>query len=517
MKLLASQAAISVENTRLYRDLADREAIIRRLVDANIIGIFTFRMTGDDSQYLQVNDAFLRMLGYGREEFMSRRVWRSDLTPLEWRDCDRKILADLRSSGVVQPTEKEFFRKDGSRVPVLVGAACVDEKRTRGVGFVLDLTERKRADVALRESEEQWKAVFENNPTMYFMVDSSLTILSVNPFGAEQLGYAPEELIGRSVTMAIHEADWEVARSNKAFCLEHLGQTESWEVRKVRKDGSIIWARETGRAVRIKDRPVVLIASEDITESKRAAEALRDMQTQLAHANRLETLGQLTASIAHEVNQPVAATLTNAQAGLRFLRFDPPNLDEVRQAFERIARDGVRAGAVVQSIRNLVKKAAPRDDLVDINAVVREVSEFTGGEATRNGVSVGSRLAEGLPLVRGRRVELQQVLLNLILNAIEAMGSMGDGPRQLSISTEMTAGGDIHIAVRDSGPGLAPAIQQNLFKAFHTTKPNGLGLGLSISRSIVEAHGGRLWAGANTPRGTVFQFSLPSENRFPLD
>jgi len=310
----------------------------------------------------------------------------------------------------------------------------------------------------------------------------------------------------------IHEADREAARSNKALCLEHLGRTESWELRKLRKDGGVIWTRETGRAMLIKNRPVVLIVSEDITEAKRSAEALREMEIELAHANRLETMGQLTASIAHDVNQPIAATVANAQAGLRFLRFEPPNLDEVRQAFERIVRDGGRAGSVVQNIRNLVKKAPLRDERIEIAAVIREVIEFTSSEANKNGVLVRDELADGLPPIRGDRVGLQQVLLNLTLNAMEAMSGMSEGPRELRIETAKTDAGDILVAVRDSGPGLAPAIQKNLFKAFHTTKPNGLGLGLSICRSIVEAHGGRLWATDNTPHGAIFQFTLPHDS-----
>ena len=224
----------------------------------------------------------------------------------------------------------------------------------------------------------------------------------------------------------------------------------------------------------------------DITERKRAAEALREAQMQLAHANRVATMGQLTASIAHEVNQPIAATVTNAQAALRWLGAEPPNLDEVRQALGRIVRDGDRAGAVVGRIRDLIKKAPPRDERVEINAAIREVIELTRSEAMKNGVLVQTELVEGLPLVRGDRVELQQVILNLILNAIEAMSETSEGPRELLITTGKTESDDVLVAVRDSGPGLAPAALEHLFKAFHTTKPNGLGLGLSICRSIIE-------------------------------
>ncbi|HTR13151.1 MAG TPA: AAA family ATPase, partial [Roseiarcus sp.] len=304
LKLLASQAAISLENTHLYSDLAEREAKIRRLVDANIIGIFIWNLGG---QIVEANDAFLRIVGYEREDIVSGRLYWRALTPNDWLERDeRRRVPELRMTGSLQPYEKEYFRKDGSRVPVLIGAANLDESANRGVAFVLDLTERKRAEADARESERRH----------------------------------------------------------------------------------------------------------------------RETQMQLAHANRVATMGQLTASIAHEVNQPIAATVANAQAALRWLGAEPPNTDEARQALGRIARDGDRAGAVIGRIRSLIKGAPPRNERVEINAAIHEVIELTHSEATKTGVSVQTDVAEGLPLVQGDRVELQQVILNLILNAFEAMSGM---------------------------------------------------------------------------------------------
>jgi C4-dicarboxylate-specific signal transduction histidine kinase len=259
----------------------------------------------------------------------------------------------------------------------------------------------------------------------------------------------------------------------------------------------------------IKNQPVILVVSEDITERKRAEEALREMQAQLAHANRIETIGQLAASIAHEVNQPIAATVANAQAALRWLDRPAPDLDEARQALDRIVGNGLRAGAVVAGIRNLIRKTPRRNDRVEIHAVIGEVLPLACSEATRNGISVQVDFAEDLPVIQGDRVELQQVILNLIVNAVEAM-SEGEGPRKLRIGAGRTETNDVLVSVSDSGPGLAPATLENLFKPFYTTKPNGVGLGLSICRSIVEAHGGRLWASANPSGGAVFQFTLPA-------
>ncbi len=373
---------------RLQGEIEQREAKIRRLVDANIIGIFVWDVEG---RILEANDAFLRIIQYDREDLVAGRVCWTDLTPPEWRDDTARRVVEVMTTGTVQPREKEYFRKDGSRVPVLVGGAAVGEEPRQAIAFVLDLTERKRAEADARESE------------------------------------------GRN----------------------------------------------------------------------------REMEMELAHANRVATMGQLTASIAHEVKQPIAAAVSNAQAALRWLDRQPPDLEEVRQALASIVKDGMRAGDVVGHIRDLIKKAPPREDRLEINAAIREVIELTRGETGKNGVCVQAELADGLPLIRGDRVQLQQVMLNLIINAVEAMTGVSEGPRELLISTAKSETGGVRVAMRDSGPGLAPADLERLFTAFYTTKPKGLGLGLSICRSIVEAHGGRLWASANAPRGAVFQFALP--------
>ena len=378
----------------------------------------------------------------------------------------------------------------------------------RGVGR--DITRRKEVEAALRESEEQWKAVFENNPAMYFMVDAGGAILSVNPFCAEQLGFTVDELIGLPVHNLFHPEDREAVERNTAICFQRHGPTMSWEARKIRKNGEVLWVRELARVMLIKDRPVALIVCEDITERKRVTETLRETQTELAHANRVATMGQLTASIAHEVNQPMAATVINAHAAQRWLNAQRPDLEEVRRALGRIVDNGSRAGDVIGRIRALVKKAPPRKEGVAVNDAILEVVALTHGEAIKNGVSVRTQLAEGLPIIEGDRVQLQQVIVNLTVNAIEAMSGPNEGPRELLISAEKAEPDGAHIAVRDSGPGLAPETRDRLFDPFYTSKPNGLGLGLSICRSIVEAHGGRLWASANDPHGAVFQFTVPA-------
>ena len=255
----------------------------------------------------------------------------------------------------------------------------------------------------------------------------------------------------------------------------------------------------------------------DLTERKRAeAEAreserrYREVQMELAHANRVATMGQLTASIAHEVNQPIAATVTNAQAALRWLDSRPPDLEETRLALSRILNSGIRAGNVLDRIRALIQKVPARTDRFDINDTILDVVALTRSELSSNRVSLQTQFAQGLPLVQGDRVQLQQVILNLIVNAIEAMSGVSEA-RELWISTEINASTGALVAVRDSGPGLDPASLEHLFDAFYTTKSSGMGMGLSICRSIIEAHGGRIWAEANVPQGAAFQFTLSSQ------
>src|SRR6202165_3633564 len=260
----------------------------------------------------------------------------------------------------------------------------------------------------------------------------------------------------------------------------------------------------------------------DITERKRAeAEArendrrYREVQMELAHANRVATMGQFTASIAHEVNQPIAATVINAQAALRWLHAGSSHLEQVQQSLTSIVDDATRAGEVIDRIRALIKKAPPRKDRLDVNGMILEIIELTRGEALKNGISVLTELADHLPVVEADRVQLQQVLFNLIVKPLDEMGAANEGPRQLLISTGKVETSGVLVAVQDSGPGLEAAMLERVFESFYTTKPTGLGLGLSICRSIIEAHGGRLWASTNQGRGATFQFNLPGDANIP--
>jgi C4-dicarboxylate-specific signal transduction histidine kinase len=305
------------------------------------------------------------------------------------------------------------------------------------------------------------------------------------------------------------ESERATVQEHVATSLEHLGQGYSWEAHKVRKDGTVITVRETAKAVPRASGPIVLIACEDITDRRRAAEALRQAQADLAHVSRVTTMGELTTSIAHEVNQPLAGIVTNASACLRWLAGDTPNLEEAREAARRIIRDGNRASDVIGRIRAMARKADPEKQPMDLNDAVQEVLDLTQGEVRRNGVLVRRELARDPPPVLGDRVQLQQVVLNLVMNGIEAMSTVVDRPRVLIIRTERMEDDQVRVTVQDSGVGLDPRGSDHIFDAFYSTKRGGIGMGLSISRSIVENHGGRLWALPSNGPGATFQFTVP--------
>jgi C4-dicarboxylate-specific signal transduction histidine kinase len=260
--------------------------------------------------------------------------------------------------------------------------------------------------------------------------------------------------------------------------------------------------------LRVQERTAELREANETLRER--GETLQKVQTELAHVSRVMTLGELTASIAHEVNQPLAAIVTNSNACLRWLGGVQPNFGEARQAVERIIKDSYRASEVISRIRTLVKKTPPRNDVVDLNEVIVEVLALAQSETRRSHVSLKQELATGLPPVCGDRVQLQQVILNLIINGLEAIVKSRESERELSISSGKDESNNLIVAVRDSGQGLDPANLERVFDAFFTTKADGMGMGLAISRTIVESHGGRLWATPNSPHGAVFQFTLPA-------
>lgn len=376
-----------------------------------------------------------------------------------------------------------------------------------------EISRRKRFEEELRRSEAYLAEAqrLSHTGSWAFNVATRQMIHSSEEHH-RMFGFEPEKgmPVWEDWIRRIHPEDRERAIETMR---QKLRERRDYELhfRIVLPDGTIKYIRALGHPVLNPsgDLSEFVGTSIDMTERKRLEEVRLDAQNKLAHANRVTTMGHLTASIAHEVNQPIAASVTNAQAALRWLDSQPPDLNEVRQALARIVKDGNRAGDVVSRIRDLIKQRPPRQDRLEINATIREVIDLTHGEAVKSGVSVQTELTDGLPLIQGDRVQLQQVMLNLIINAVEAMSGVEEGSRELLISSAKAEFGGVLVAVRDSGPGLPPATLEHLFDAFYTTKSGGMGIGLSICRSIIEAHGGRVWGTSNAPRGAVFQLNLP--------
>jgi PAS domain S-box-containing protein len=408
--------------------------------------------------------------------------------------------------------EHRLLMPDGSikYVHVVGHAAKEDESGAlEFVGAITDITERKHAEEILRRSEAYLSEAQRLSHTgSWACIPATGRHTYWSEEGFRIYGFDPASGPPRfeEFERRIHPDDRARTREEfKTAIREKADFDHGYRI--VHPGGEIREIHVIGHPVLAPSGDVVEFVGTvmDVTERRRAEE---DRQA-LAHANRITTMGQLTASIAHEVNQPIAAVVTNAQAALRWLNMQPSDPEEVRQALDRIVKAGRRAGDVISRMRALVRKAPPRKDQLDINDTVREVIALTRSELNRTGTSLQTQLADGLPLVPGDRIQLQQVMLNLILNAVEAMNGSDGGLRELLISSEEDGANGVRIAVRDWGPGLTLESLDRLFDAFYTTKPDGMGMGLSICRSIVEAHGGRLWATPNLPQGAVFQFTLP--------
>ena len=367
--------------------------------------------------------------------------------------------------------------------------------------------ERKRTEDTLRDTQRLIQAIFDNAPAVIHVQDLDGHFLLVNRKFEEVVGLRSQEILGKTSfdlfplnAVSYDASDRHVIETGSASETEEVITTDHGN--RVFLTTKSLLSDESGR-------PYALFGiSAEITERKKAEADLREMQTALAHLNRVMTVGELTTSIAHELNQPLAAIVMNANAALRWLARDPPNFAKTRDSAELIIRDGERASQVIASIRSLLKKAPPSKTSLDVNQFVLEVVDLTQGDMIRNKVRLRLVLAGNLPAVPGDRIQLQQVMLNLIANAIGAMRAIQDRKRSLLIATDVF-NNCVRVGVTDSGPGIDSQTAQHLFRAFSTTKPEGMGMGLAISRAIIKAHGGNLWSEANDESGATFRFTLP--------
>jgi PAS domain S-box-containing protein len=485
------------------------EAKIRRLVEANVVGIVMWNLEG---AITGANEALLRMVQYDREDLASGRVRWTDLTPAEWRGHDERAIADLTATSIFQPYEKEYFRKDGSRVPVLLGGALLEGDGNEGIAFVLDLSEQKRAERALRRSE----AFLAEGQHLGQIGSFSWRVAKDEITWSAELYRIYELAIGAPVTLElirsrVHPEDVSLIEKMKMVDqAREGGHGFEWQYRLLMPDHSIKYIHAVAHATRDQDGQLEYMASvQDVTARRLAEEARDKARSELTHVARVMSLGTLAASIAHELNQPLCGIVTNASTCMRMLAADPPNVGGARDTARRMIRDGNRASEVITRLRALFGEKETTNESVDLNDATREVLALSSSELQRNRVILQHELAGDLPTVTGDRVQLQQVILNLLRNASDAMSGVHDRPRQLLIRTESDDNDHVRLTVKDAGVGFAPQAADRLFESFYTTKSDGMGIGLSVSRSIIESHHGRLWATPNNGPGVTFSFSIP--------
>ena len=510
VELHARQAMELIEHKRAEDALRTSEERFQRYSELGLIGMTT---TSPAKGFLEVNDELCRILGYERSELL-RKTWAEVTHPGDLAVDLAQFTRVLNGEIDGYTLDKRWICKDGRVIDSIVSVKCqrrVDGSVEYFVGLVQDVTERKRAESEQRELA----ALVENSPDFIGTASLEGQVHIVNPAGRMMVGLdSPVQATQTRILDYLPVEDRDTFQREVLSLVMRDGRWEG-EVRfRHFKTGGAIAVRQHIFLIREPDtgRPVAMATiAHDITERERSEEALRAAQTQLAHMERVNTIAELAASIAHEINQPLTAVVTNSEASLRLLNETPPNVDETRTAMREVVRQGYRASDVIVRIRDLVRKRPPTLVPVNLNGLIEELPVLTRHQALEHGITVRTELDADLPLVSGDSVQLQQVLMNLLLNAIEATSLRQDGPREVLVTSRRHETNGVLIAVHDSGTGIAPEHADQLFHPFFTTKATGIGMGLTISRSIVEAHGGRVWATSKETLGSTFQFTLPAQ------
>ena len=480
----------------------------RRLFEASSAGMALVDL---NARYLATNSAFQNMLGYTEAEFKSLTVF--DITHPDEVATTRDIVAQF-VNGIRQEyhVDKRFLKKDGTPVWVNVTTTCLpatDVTPAMLQGIFVNIDDRVRAEAALRASEARMRAVFAASPVGIARSDENRRLLRTNPALQRMLGYSDKELRTLGWEGLTHEDDRAASRAWVTEVMQGR-PPPPLEKRYLRKDGEVMWASVDASFVPATETTPAFMATiiADISDRVRAEEALHRSQSELARVSRITTMGQLAASIAHEINQPLTAIIASGNACERWLA-KGENLGRARQSLARMIDEANRASEVIKRMRSLTGNGVHERVELDINAVVREVLALARTELQAKQVRVQANLNGGIPPVRGDRVQLQQVLLNLVVNAIDAMAGVTGRPHVLAVATRRDGAAALRVSIQDSGAGLAADTAQHIFQPFFTTKPGGMGMGLSISTAIVDAHGGRLWAEPPPEHGTAFHFTLP--------
>ena len=504
------------ELKRTEEELRRSEHRTRVIVDTALDALITMDAGGTITGW---NAQAENIFGWTREEAMGRLL-ATTIIPEKYRDAHERGLRHFLNTGegpiLSRRIEVDALHRNGREFPAELTVTAVRLGADWSFSsFVRDITERKRADEKIRESERNLRLMTETIPEMLWSASADGAVDYCNARVLEYTGLSEKETRGAGWMKAVHSDD---ADAMGAAWMSSVasGEPFRFEFRGLRaQDRAYRWC--VSSALPLLDAQGHISkwygTVVDLHDWRQAEEALRRTQTELARAGRALTMGALTASVAHEVNQPLAAIVASGDSCLAWLSSEPPNLGKARAAADRITHAAAQASEVVQRIRALFQKTAPALVTLNINDAIEQIVSLAHHEAERHNVAVRKDLAAGLPAVRGDRVQLQQVILNLMINGMDAMANVHDRPRQLLVRSAKLPNNEVAVAVTDSGTGIEPAHMPRLFESFFTTKPEGIGVGLSISRSIIEAHGGRLWATRNELHGATFHFSLPVESK----
>jgi PAS domain S-box-containing protein len=475
-----------------------------------------------EGRITEFNPAAENTFGYRRSDVLGRLL-ADVIIPPSLREKHRTGFARYLATGdsrvLGRRLEMTALCADQREIPVeLTITRIPQEGPSAFTGHLRDVTERKRSEEALRvahaqvlRSEERWRSVFESSAVGVALTDLNGRFIATNPVYQKMLGYSEQELQSLTFLDITHPQHLD---PNAMLITELLtGERQEFQIEKQyrRKDGTSVWVRNNVSIVPGTERVprFLMTLSEDITQRKLSEAALAKARSELANVARITSLGVLTAAIAHEVNQPLSGIITNASTCLRMLSADPPNVDGALETVRRTLRDGNRASDVITRLRTLYSKKELSPEWMDLNEAAREVTALSLSELQRGGVLLRYQLAEDLPPLVADRIQLQQVILNLLRNAVDAMSTIDGRPRELLIRTDRNGGDQVQLSVKDTGVGLTPHAVEKIFEAFYTTKNDGMGIGLSISRSIIEAHQGRLWATRNDGPGSTFSFAIP--------
>jgi PAS domain S-box-containing protein len=502
-------AVVLGERDRAEATIRESEARYRMLVERMNEGLV---LQDRDGVMTYVSDRFCEIIGRPREWLIGKKGL--DLAAPDQQQHWHAQHAN-RQQGSVDSFEIALVKGSGERMDAFVSPRPLFDSAGRYTGsfaLLMDVTERRRAERARRESEEKLRLIVENLTELVLKLDGERRILYASPSFLAYFGLTEAEVLGRPNPITIHEEDWPAVAAARAsvavppytMTVEHRVMTPagwrwlSWSARGI--------VDATGRLT------AIVATARDITARRRAEEQARQHLQSLAHVARVSSMGEMASAIAHEINQPLTAIANYTYASVRMLRSGAASREEVLEVLQRVAAEAERAGEVVRRMRSFVRGDEGQIQAVEANFLVNEVVRLAAADARQNGVELDVRLETGLAMVLADSIQIQQVLLNLVRNAIEAIAMSGAGERRIVLATRAADDGMIEIAVADSGPGLAGAELERVFEPFYTTKPEGIGIGLALSRSIVDAHGGRLWATANPGPGATFHLTLPTSH-----